>query len=165
MVIFSQISLQKSAQHPHYLWCDGVACTVLSSNERLFMFMRETSCWARFKRSNISKANGSFLDKILVSAAFSTGSSWCPGIGCADLSNRTWFHLVKVSLSYVYLSKIENSYLISIWFPIFRKTQFPCWVFLVLVTHPVLDYHIVAIQSEWPTTNITLVHWVSLQPG
>ena len=73
----------------------GVTCTVLSKNERLFMFMRESSCWIRFERSNRSKVTGSSLDRIFISAAFSTGNSGCPGIGCPDLSN----HLVKGSAS------------------------------------------------------------------
>ena len=40
----------------------GVTCTDLSSNERLFMFIRESSCWTRFERSNRSKGIGSSLD-------------------------------------------------------------------------------------------------------
>ena len=36
---------------------------------------------------------------------------------------------------------------------------------LVLVTHPMLDYHAAAIQPEYPTTNRTLVHRVRLQLG
>ena len=43
----------------------GVTCTVLSNNEKLFMFMRESSCWTRFERSNRSKGTGSSLDRIL----------------------------------------------------------------------------------------------------
>ena len=72
-----------------------VTCTVLSNNERLLMFMRQSSCWTRFKRSNRSKGTGSFLDRIFSSAAFSTGNSGCLGIGCPDVSN----HLVKGSVS------------------------------------------------------------------
>ena len=59
------------------------------------MFMRESSCWNRFERSNGSKGTGSFLERIFVSAAFSTGNSGCPGIGFPDLSN----HLSKRSAS------------------------------------------------------------------
>ena len=36
---------------------------------------------------------------------------------------------------------------------------------LVFITHPVLDYHVVAIQSYYPSTNITLIHRLGLQPG
>ena len=73
----------------------GVTCTVLSNNERPLIFMRERCCWTRFVRSNRSKGTGSFLDRIFISAAFSTGNSGCPGIGCPDLSN----YLVKGSSS------------------------------------------------------------------
>ena len=59
------------------------------------MFIRESYCWTRFERSNRSKGTGSSLDRIFISAAFSTGNSGCPGIGCPDLSN----HLVKGSAS------------------------------------------------------------------
>ena len=59
------------------------------------MFMRESSYWTRFERSNRSKGTGSSLDRIFISAAFSTGNSGYPGIGCPDLSN----HLVKGSAS------------------------------------------------------------------
>ena len=31
------------------------------------MFMRESSCWTRFERSNRSKGTGSFLDRIFIS--------------------------------------------------------------------------------------------------
>ena len=72
------------------------------------MFMRESSFWTRFDRSNRSKGTGS-LDRIIISAAFTTGNSGCPGIGCSDLSN----HLVKGSASYVSLSRNENPHLIS----------------------------------------------------
>ena len=73
----------------------GVTCTFLSSNERLFMFMRESSCWTRFERSKRSKGTGSSLDRIFISAAFSTGNSGCAGIGCPDfptISLREAFH-------------------------------------------------------------------------
>ena len=59
------------------------------------MFMRERSYWTRFERSNRSKGTGSSLDRLFISAAFSTGNSGCPGIECPDLSN----HLVKGSAS------------------------------------------------------------------
>ena len=36
---------------------------------------------------------------------------------------------------------------------------------LVFITHPMFDYHMVAIQSYYPSTNITLIHRVGLQPG
>ena len=36
---------------------------------------------------------------------------------------------------------------------------------LVFVTHPMFDYHMVAIQSYYPSTNITLIYRVGLQPG
>ena len=36
---------------------------------------------------------------------------------------------------------------------------------LVFITHLVFDYHMVAIQSYYPSTNITLIHRVGLQPG
>ena len=36
---------------------------------------------------------------------------------------------------------------------------------LVFITHPVLDYHVVAIQFYYSSTNITLIHRVGLQPG
>ena len=68
---------------------------VLSKNGRLLIFMRESSCWSRFERSNKSKGTGSYFDRIFISAAFSTGSSVCPGIGFPDLST----HLVKGSAS------------------------------------------------------------------
>ena len=73
----------------------GVTCTVLSSNERLFMFVRESSCWTRFERRNRSKDTGFFLDKIFISAASSTGNSGWPGIGfqaCPTISSREALH-------------------------------------------------------------------------
>ena len=133
----------------------GVTCTILSNNERLFMFMRGSSCWTRFERSNRSKGTASLLDRIFISAAFSTGNSGCPRIGCPYFSN----HLVKYLLYFCLIgllllqSFIELSFLteaVSI---------------LVFITHPVLDYHMVAIQSYYPSTNITLMHRVGLQPG
>ena len=54
------------------------------------MFIRDSFCWTRFEHSNKFKGTGSFI-----SAAFSTGNSGCPGIGCLDLSE----HLVKGSAS------------------------------------------------------------------
>ena len=87
----------------------GVTCTVLSSNERLFTFIRESSCWTRFERSNRSKGTGSLLDQIFSYAAFSTGNSGCSGIGCPDLSS----HLVKESALKVSLSGSKNLSLIS----------------------------------------------------
>ena len=33
---------------------------------------------------------------------------------------------------------------------------------LMFITHPVFDYHMVAIQSYYPSTNITLIHRVGL---
>ena len=42
--------------------------------------IRITSGLTRFNRSNRTKGTGSFLDKILISATFSTGNSGCPGI-------------------------------------------------------------------------------------
>ena len=77
----------------------GVTCTVLYSNERLYMFIRDSSCWTSFERSNKSKSTGSFLDKILISAAFSTGNSRCPGIECPDLFNHLlYFCLIGLLL-------------------------------------------------------------------
>ena len=73
------------------------------------MFIRESSCWTRLERSNRSKGIGSFLDEVFVSAAFSTGNSGCPGIGCPDLSN----YLVKGNTSKVSLFRNENPSLIS----------------------------------------------------
>ena len=82
---------------------------VLFCNEKLFMFMRESFCWTRFESSNRSKCAVFFLDKILISAAFSTGNSGCPGIGCSDLSN----HLIKSSALKVSLSKSDKPTMIS----------------------------------------------------
>ena len=36
---------------------------------------------------------------------------------------------------------------------------------LVFITQPMFDYHMVAIQSYYPSTNITLIYRVGLQPG
>ena len=36
---------------------------------------------------------------------------------------------------------------------------------LVFVTHPVLDYHVVALYPDYPPTNIALVHRLRLQTG
>ena len=51
--------------------------------------------------------------------------------------------------------------------PIFHRTQFSSEAvsILVFITHPMFDYHMVAIQSYYPSTNITLIHRVGLQPG
>ena len=37
--------------------------------------------------------------------------------------------------------------------------------FLVLVTHTLLDYHVVAFQPDYLTTNTTMIHRVRHQPG
>ena len=77
----------------------GVTCSVLSSNERLYMFIRESSYWTSFERSIKSKSTGSFLDKTLNFALFSTGNSRCPGIGCPDLYNHLLdFYLIGLLL-------------------------------------------------------------------
>ena len=51
--------------------------------------------------------------------------------------------------------------------PIFHRTQFLAETvsILMFITHPMFDYHMVAIQSDYPSTNITLIHRVGLQPG
>ena len=52
------------------------------------MFTQKSFCWTRFERSNRSKGIGSLLDKIFISAAFCTGYSGCPGIGCPNVYNN-----------------------------------------------------------------------------
>ena len=60
----SHFSLQQLTQHPHHLRSD---LTVLSSNQKLFIFIPESSCWTRFEGSNRFKGIGSFFDKIFIS--------------------------------------------------------------------------------------------------
>ena len=104
----------------------GVTCTVLSNNERLFIFMRESSCWTRFERSNKSKGTGSSLDRIFISAAFSTGNSGCPEL---DVQIYPTISLREALHKFLCPETRIPPLLPPDWpasAPIFHRTQFSC---------------------------------------
>ena len=124
----------------------GVTCTVLSNNERLLMFMRESSCWTRFERSNRSKGTGSFLEFLsrllplqVTQDVLGLGVHTYPTISsreafrkCLCPETRTLLDFCLIGLllfqSFIELGLLAEAFSI-----------------LVFVTHPVLDYHVVAI--------------------
>ena len=121
----------------------GVICTVLSNNERLFMFMRESSCWTRFERSNRSKSTApSWIEALsrLLSLQVTQDVLELDVQTCPTISSREAlvqkrepfldFCLLGLLLFQLFIELVLLAEAISI---------------LVFVTHPVLDYLVVAI--------------------
>ena len=73
----------------------GATFTVLISRDILFIPRLVSSCCTRLDRTSRSSGTRSPLANTFISAAVSTGSSGCPGMGCPEFSS----HLVSGSLS------------------------------------------------------------------
>ena len=126
----------------------GVTCTVLSSNERMFMFIPESSCWTRFERSNRSKGTETFwirslpLSPLVIQGVPELDILTYPTISSREVLRKS--RCPKTRILPWFLPNWPASA------PTFHKIQF---VFeasriLVLVTHPVLYYRVVSIQPD-----------------
>ena len=136
----------------------GVTCTVLSSNERLFIIMRESSCWTRFERSNRSKGTGSLLDKIFTSAAFALVTQ-----DALELNVQTYLTISLREALHKFLCPETRIPPLSLpdWLasaPIFHRILFSYCAILSCGSHPILlsIYQCNSDSTSRSSTRITL---------